>query len=172
MQGQYRTERAKQMPRASTAGYSNHLAGTHVIYGQNPDTTAENQEQAIGVDTAQSAEEDIQEDREVFKSAGTSSLRSENSPDKSGTSPQETESSLRSPAPDVENLSEADQLLKPTSSSAPMTDGSTQETGSDLQSLQDSSAESAQATQATVDPASDAPKRAKRAGGLLGVKSE
>lgn len=84
-------------------------------------------------------------------SPGISSLTSESRPDRSGTSAPETESSLQSPAQDVESPSDKDPLQKPASSTADLTDGSTQETGSSQSLQSDSSEESAAATQATPD---------------------
>jgi hypothetical protein len=99
-------------------------------------------------------------------SAGTSSLTSESKPDKSGISPPETESSLQSPAPDAENLSGKGRRQKQTSSSASLTDGSIQETGSGQASQQDSSEDSAAPTPATADQGSSS-EQVPASGGFL-----
>jgi hypothetical protein len=151
------------MPKASSSGHSNAAAGEKVDYF-NEEEVAEDREQQLGLDTAVSAELDIKEDE---PSAGTSSLTSESKPDRSGTSPPETGSSLRSPAPDVESPSGKDQPQKQTSSSASLTAGSTQETGSVPARQQASSAASAAPTPATQgqDSKPEAPKsNDKRAG--------
>lgn len=97
-------------------------------------------------------------EQEVEPSAGTSSSASEKKPDKSGLSPQDTGSSLQSPAPDAASHSEPDQQLpQAPSSSASSTAGSTPETGSVQQSPQGSSEESVPATPPTQPPTEEVP---------------
>lgn len=79
------------------------------------------------------------------QSVGTSSSASEKKQDKSGSSAQETEPSLQSPALDAENPSSADREQEPApSSTADSTSGDTRTTGSSLPDQSNSSAEALQ----------------------------
>lgn len=86
-------------------------------------------------------------------SLGTSSSTSGSMPDKSGTSGM---IDLQLPAHDADSPSSRDPHPRPTSSSAPTTDGSGHETGSSPWSPPDSSEDSAQQREATPDPVLEA----------------
>lgn len=88
---------------------------------------------------------------ELEQFPGTSFSTFVSRPDRSGIS---TGTDLQSPVPDAESPSEPDPPASQISSSASLTDGSTQGTGSGLPSLPVSSEESAPATPATPAPAS------------------
>ena len=101
----------------------------------------------------------MQQAPEEEPSAGTSSLTSASTPDKSGSSAQATESPLQSPAPAAENPSSTDQPADPApSSTADLTSGSTQETGPSPADQPDSSVDSPAKTETTPAPTDDAPR--------------
>lgn len=136
------------MPRANLSGYSNADAGEHVIYGEDPnaDTRPVNEDgESLNKDGSVSKRQPTREGDDE-SSAGTNSLTSERTPDKSGTS---SGTDPQSPAPTTDSPSSKDQPPSQESSTARSTAGSGRVTSSDRPSPQVFSAASAAGAPAT-----------------------
>lgn len=154
------------MPKASTRGYSNHLADERVDYfGQArllwlaavDDRPIDDQGRKLNADGSVSKNQpnlDDDNERGEERSAGMSSSTSGSKRDKSGSS---TGTAHQSHVQGAENLSGPAQPRKPASTSASSTDGSTHGTGSGRASRPASSAASAQAPEATAGRGHESP---------------
>jgi hypothetical protein len=146
------------MPSANDAGASNGLLQKwEDMYAREAELVKERAEAAL--QHALHPEEE--------PSVGTSSLTSESTQDKSGSSLPASESSLQSPAPTAENPSEVDPAAPPApSSTASSTDGSTQGTGASQADQPDSSEASQPKTEPTAAPTEPVPVAVQKAAGV------